>query len=240
MIATSGETHPAGPPLWVCHLGTVEYRAALALQGRVRAARQADAIPDVLLVLDHPAVLTRGRRSAPADLPLGEDFYRARGIDIVDVDRGGRVTFHAPGLLTGYPIMRLDDVLAFLRTMEHAIIAALDDVGVRGEKGQRPTGVWVGEAKIAAIGLHVSRGVSTHGFAINVDNDLEPWSWIVPCGLEAVRITSVREQTGAGKALMPAFRAMVARRFAEAYGREARAVTPAALEETLRPIPSLS
>ncbi len=206
--------------LWVCQLGTVEYRQALALQGALREARQVDAVPDVLLLLDHPPVFTRGRRSRPEELPHDD----AEGIEVVDVDRGGRVTYHGPGLLTGYPVMRVGDVLAFLRAMERALVAALADEGVEAHAGPRPTGVWVGEDKIASIGLHVARGVTTHGFAINVDNDLRPWELIVPCGLEGVRMTSLQRETGRAHPLMPAFRGRVAARFAEAVGRRARPV----------------
>ena len=108
--------------LWSCRLGVVDYRAATALQERVRAARQEDRIPDTLLLLEHPPVYTRGRRSDPSELAMGEAWYRAQGIDVVDVDRGGKVTYHGPGQLVGYPIMRVDDVLAFVRTMERAMI----------------------------------------------------------------------------------------------------------------------
>ena len=106
------------PELWVCHLGTVEYREALALQERVRAARQPDELPDVLLTLEHWPVYTRGRRSGPGELPMGEDWYRMQGIDIVETDRGGKVTYHGPGQLVGYPIVRVDDVVAYVRTLE--------------------------------------------------------------------------------------------------------------------------
>ena len=112
--------------LWTVHLGLVEYREAYALQERVRAARQADAVPDVLLLLEHPPVYTRGRRSQPGELAMGEDWYRLQGIDIVDVDRGGKVTYHGPGQLVGYPIVRIADVVAYVRTIERAIVAALE------------------------------------------------------------------------------------------------------------------
>src|SRR4051794_2119675 len=104
----------AMPDMWACHLPTVEYREALAFQQRMRAARQAEAIPDTLLLLDHPPVYTRGRRTAPGELPMGESWYLSQGIDVVDVDRGGRVTYHGPGQLVGYPIARIDDVPAFV------------------------------------------------------------------------------------------------------------------------------
>ncbi len=184
--------------LWICELGVVEYREALALQERVRAARQVEAIPDTLLLLEHPPVYTRGRRSLAGELPLGEDFYRARGIDIVDVDRGGKLTYHGPGQLVGYPIMRIADVIAYLRTMERALIAALATAGIqsraRPDDGPDYTGVWTQERKIASIGVHVARGVTTHGFALNIENDLQPFGWVVACGLDGVSMTSVREE----------------------------------------------
>jgi lipoyl(octanoyl) transferase len=210
--------------LWVCNLGLIPYAEALALQLRLREARQADAIPDTLLLLEHPAVYTRGRRSSAEELPLGEDFYAAAGIEIVDVDRGGRVTYHGPGQLVGYPIMRIADIIGYLRTMESAIIAALALQGIAAQGGgERPTGVWTAGGKIASIGVHVSRRVSTHGFAINVDNDLEPFAWIVPCGLQGVAITSIARETGLAGSLARV-RAQVAEQFARAFERDARAV----------------
>jgi lipoyl(octanoyl) transferase len=221
--------------LWVCRLGTLEYREALALQERVRAARQAGRVPDTLLLLEHPPVYTRGRRSDPSELPLGEAWYLGQGIDVVDTDRGGRVTYHGPGQLVGYPIMAIDDVIAYLRTMERAIVAALADAGVtsraRPDDGADFTGVWTGERKIASIGVHVSRGVTTHGFAINVANDLEPFAWVVPCGLDGVQMTSVAQETAAPGATLPAVSASMARRFAEAFGRRPREIEAAALDE---------
>jgi lipoyl(octanoyl) transferase len=223
--------------LWVCQLGVVEYREALALQERVRAARQAGAIPDTLLALEHPPVYTRGRRSQAGELPLGEAWYRARGIDIVDVDRGGKLTYHGPGQLVGYPIMHITDVIAYLRTLERAIIATLADAGLatraRPDEGPDYTGVWAAERKIASIGVHVSRGVTTHGFAINVDNDLEPFSWVVACGLEGVSMTSLQEETGAGGDALAAIRAGIARRLAEAFERRPVAVSLQRLDAAL-------
>jgi lipoyl(octanoyl) transferase len=223
----------AGGELWVCDLGVVAYAEALALQQQVRAARQAEAIPDTLLLLEHPPVYTRGRRSLAGELPLGEDWYRARGIDVVDVDRGGRLTYHGPGQLVGYPIMRIDDVIAYLRTIEHAIVATLADAGLdahaRPDDGPDYTGVWIGERKIASIGVHVSRGVTTHGFALNVDNDLEPFGWVVACGLAGVSMTSVVQEAGR----MDAIRASIAERFAEAFDRRVSEVTLAGLQASL-------
>jgi lipoyl(octanoyl) transferase len=221
--------------LWVCQLGRVDYREALALQERVRAARLADEVPDVMLVLEHWPVYTRGRRSGEGELPMGEAWYRAHGIEIVDTDRGGKITYHGPGQLVGYPIVRVDDVVAYLRTLEDALAAALHQEGISGARG-RPedgpdyTGVWVGERKIASLGVHLSRGVTTHGWAVNVENDLEPFSWVVACGLDGVRMTSLIEETGRAPGQMPCFRKRAAFEVAQALGRRQRLVSLARLE----------
>jgi lipoate-protein ligase B len=226
------------PELWVCHLGTVEYRPALALQERIRAARQDDSVPDVLLTLDHWPVYTRGRRSAPGELPMGEEWYRMQGIEIVPTDRGGKVTYHGPGQLVGYPIVRVDDVVEYVRTLERALVAALHEEGIaaaraRPEDGPNFTGVWVQERKIASIGVHVARGVTTHGFAVNVENDLQPFSWVVPCGLDGVQMTSLIKELGpparrAGQ--MKCFRRRAAWQVAEALDRRQRLVSLERLE----------
>src|SRR3712207_6302473 len=217
-----------GAELWTCHLGRVEYGQAVALQHRLREARQAGAIPDVLLLLEHDPVYTRGRRSDPSELPMGEEWYRLQGIDVIDTDRGGKATYHGPGQLVGYPIMAIDDVIAYVRTLEQAMIAALAEEGIaarsRSDEGRDYTGVWVEDRKIGSIGVHVQRGVTTHGFAVNVDGDLQPFEWIVPCGLGGVRMTSVLKETGGDPARMACFRKRMAYRFAEAFGRRQRLV----------------
>jgi lipoyl(octanoyl) transferase len=217
--------------LQICKLGTVTYRDALGIQAEVQARRQANELPDTLLLLEHPPVYTRGRRAADDELSLGEDFYRAQGIEIVSTNRGGRVTYHGPGQLVGYPIMRVSDIGAHLRTIEAAIVAALAGVGVearsRCQEGIDYTGVWVEDRKIASIGVHISRGVSTHGFAINVTNDLEPFGWIVPCGLSGVTMTSVKRELGREPhGGFDAFAALVAQRFCDAHGRHELTVPP--------------
>jgi len=222
------------PELWVCHLGTVEYREALALQERVRGARERNEVPDVLLMLEHWPVYTRGKRSGSGELPMGEDWYRMQGIDIFETDRGGKVTYHGPGQLVGYPIVRIDDVVAYVRTLERALVAALAEEGVaaraRPEDGPDYTGVWVGERKIASIGVHVARGVTTHGFAINIENDLQPFGWIVPCGLEGVQMTSLIRETGRLSGQLTCVRRRAAYHVAEALGRRQRLVSPVRLE----------
>jgi lipoyl(octanoyl) transferase len=216
--------------LWVTTLGQVPYREAFAMQERLRDARQADAIPDTLLLLEHPPVYTKGRRAAPSDLPMGEEWYLSQGIDVADSDRGGQVTYHGPGQLVGYPIMRVREVPAYVHTLERVMTTALADEGIEAEVREGLTGVWAGDSKIGSIGVHVSRGVTTHGFAVNVDGDLQPFEWIVPCGIEGARMTSVLKETGRTEA-MPCFRKRVAWRFAEAFGLRQRLVSQARLEE---------
>jgi lipoate-protein ligase B len=216
--------------LAVVQLGVVPYDEALELQLRLREARQADEIGDTLLLLEHPPVYTRGRRTEAHDLPMGEDWYRMQGIEVHDADRGGRVTYHGPGQLVGYPIMRIGEVPEYVHTMERAVIAALADEGVEAEVRPGLTGIWARDAKIGSIGVHVNRGVTTHGFAVNVDNDLQPFEWIVPCGLDGVRMTSVSKETRRGDGI-GCFRKRTAYRFAQAYGMRQRITS---LERVLR------
>jgi lipoyl(octanoyl) transferase len=223
--------------LWVCRLGLVDYGETLELQERVRAARQAGVVPDVMLLLEHPPTYTRGRRSGAGDLPMGEDWYRMQGFEIVDVNRGGKITYHGPGQLVGYPIVRVDDVVDYIRTLERGLVAALAEEGVqaraRPEDGPDYTGVWVGERKIASLGVHLARGVTTHGFAVNVENDLQPFSWVVACGLPDVQMTSLIRETGRGAGCLPCFSKRAAFAVAQALGRRQRLVSPARLEAAL-------
>jgi lipoyl(octanoyl) transferase len=230
--------------LRVIRCGQVPYGAARDAQKRLEAARQAGEIPDVLLLLEHPPVYTKGRRTEPGELPMGEDWYRMQGIEVTDTDRGGRVTYHGPGQLVGYPIVSLrpygDDVHDYIRRMERVMIESLAEFGVSAAVIERLTGVWAGELdsvgegatadsvavevasgtlrKIGSIGVHVNRGVTTHGFAINVNNDLQPFEWIVPCGIEGCRATSLCRELGASQDL-GAFMDSVVERFGEIYGR---------------------
>src|SRR3954449_5626403 len=144
--------------LWTVALGVVEHGEAYELQRRVRAARIAGAVPDTVLLLEHPPVYTRGRRTDPGELPAGESWYAEQGIDVVEVDRGGKATYHGPGQLVGYPIVRVGDALQHVQRLEDAIVAALADEGLdaRGRcgDGRDFIGVWVGDRKIGSIGVH--------------------------------------------------------------------------------------
>jgi lipoyl(octanoyl) transferase len=206
--------------LWTCHLGSIEYREAVALQERLRARVQAGELPDLLLLLEHPPVYTTGRRSEPGELPLTHE------IEVVETDRGGKLTYHGPGQLVGYPIMRVPNVRAFVETMETALVAAIRAAGVDAyvRDGREYTGVWVEDRKIASIGIHVSRRVSMHGFAVNVDNDLAPFGDVIACGLPDVRMTSLAAE-GSPEG-MDCFRKRAGHAFAQAYGRRQRLVTP--------------
>ena len=210
--------------LWVCHLGRVDYTEAAALQERLRDRVRAGELPETMLLLEHPPVYTVGRRTAGADLPLP-----SVGIEVVATPRGGQLTYHGPGQLVGYPIMRVENVPEFVLTMERAIVAALADAGLEAgtRLGHRHVGVWVGERKIASVGIHISQGVSAHGFAVNVENDLAPFTSVVACGLPDVQMTSLRAE-GVDEGLA-CFRKRMAFRFCEAFGRRQRLVTPARL-----------
>ena len=211
--------------LWVCNLGRVEYREAAALQERLRERVREGELPELMLLLEHPPVYTVGRRSDEGELPFGEAFYRERGIDIVRTPRGGKLTYHGPGQLVGYPIMRVGSVPEFILTMERSIVAALADAGLEAhtKRGHKHVGVWVGERKIASVGVHISHGVSAHGFAVNVDNDLDPFSWVVACGLPEVQMTSLQAE-GIAEGLA-CFRKRMGYRFGEAFGRRQRLVS---------------
>ena len=232
--------------LLVLRPGLVPYEEGLAAQRELERARAAAEIADTVLVLEHPPVYTKGRRSTPAELPMGEDWYRMQGIEIVATDRGGQVTYHGPGQLVAYPIIDLrglreaDDVHAFVRNMERAMIAAIADFGVEARVIDGLTGVWVGDdpppagdaRKIGSIGIHVRRGITTHGLAVNVANDLQPFEWVVPCGIEACRMTSLTRELGAEQSV-DEFADAVVRRLGEVYQREP---VETALDDLLGPL----
>jgi lipoyl(octanoyl) transferase len=219
----------------VVRCGTFPYDEAVAAQRRLERARQAGEVPDLLLLLEHSPVYTRGRRSTAEELPMGAAWYEAQGIAVRETDRGGRVTYHGPGQLVAYPIVSLrpygDDVHEYVRRLERVAISALAEHGVAVGTIEGLTGVWTkglrpGSAagprearKIGQIGIHVSRGVTTHGMAVNVNNDLQPFEWVVPCGIEGCGVTSLSRELGAEQDL-EAFAATVARRYGELFDRE--------------------
>ncbi len=226
----------SAPDLLVVDCGTVPYRDAWDLQLRLAERRGAGEIADVLLLLEHPPVYSRGRRTKPEELPMGAPWYEERGIEVLDTDRGGLVTYHGPGQLVAYPIVDLgplgDDVHEYVRGLERVMIGSLAEHGVGAQTIKGLTGVWTdgpppvpglgGAAKkIGSIGVHVSKGITTHGLAVNVDNDLTPFEWVVPCGIEGVAMTSIAAE-GGREASVGAYGATVARHFAEVFGRSGR------------------
>jgi lipoyl(octanoyl) transferase len=221
----------------VVRCGTVPYDEALVAQRWLRDAREDGSIPDVLLLLEHPPTYTRGRRSTPEELPMAPEWYEMQGIELRDTDRGGRVTYHGPGQLVAYPIVALgpygDDVHEYVRRLEQVAISALGEHGVAARTIEGLTGVWTeGEpdqaCKIGSIGVHVSRGITTHGLSVNVSNDLQPFEWVVPCGIEGCQVSSLSQEVGAEQEVA-AFADTVAARYAEVYEREPRATSPAEL-----------
>jgi lipoyl(octanoyl) transferase len=214
----------------IVHCGLVPYEAGLRIQHELEARRQADEIPDVLLLLEHPPVYTKGRRVTPAELPMGEEWYEMQGIEVLDSDRGGHVTYHGPGQLVAYPIVSLapygNDVHQYVRGLERVMIGALAEHGVRAGVIEGETGVWVGGLKIGAIGLHVSRGVTTHGFAVNVRNDLQPFGWVLACQVEGGRVTSLSRELGSEQSLEE-FAATVVKAYGEEFEREPKTVDSA-------------
>lgn len=184
----------------VRRLGRVGYEAAWELQRDLVAARQTGGAPDTLLLLEHPPVITLGRSGESAHLLGSEAELERRGVAFVETDRGGDITFHGPGQIVGYAIVDLAargrDLHRYLRDLEAVLIRALAEFGIVAGRVDGLTGVWVGDAKVAAIGIRVSRWVTHHGFALNVDTDLSYFDLIVPCGIADRRVTSMEALLG--------------------------------------------
>jgi lipoyl(octanoyl) transferase len=215
-----GDTRPG--PLTAAWLGRVEYESAWSWQRELFLERLDGERGDSLMLLEHPPTYTLGRRAIEDDLVYGPDERGARGIATFKVDRGGRATYHGPGQLVGYPIMGLDeryDVLSYLRKIEAALIAVAAHFGVDAHRDDRHTGVWVGANKIAAIGVKITRGITMHGFALNVTTDLSMFEGIVPCGLNDRWVTSLQATSGATPSVKEVA-VVAATHLARHFGRE--------------------
>lgn len=222
--------------LSVVYLGRVTYPAGLELQARLVGLRKAGAISDVLVLLEHPPVLTLGRNAGRDNVLLSDDELRARGVELVETNRGGDVTYHGPGQLVGYPIFDLRGPLRaagkrlgpvdFVRQMEEVLIRTMADYGVAAMRVPGRTGVWtqpsgaVAEKKLAAIGIHVSAGVTSHGFALNVTTDLEDFGWIVPCGIDDRAVTSLEMESRSADLTLPTAAERVARQFGRVFNAQ--------------------
>lgn len=193
-VATQEVTFPS--EITTSHLGIVEYLAALEMQRDFHAAIAQNNRANTLLLLEHPSVYTAGKRTLPHERPFD-------GTPVIDVDRGGKITWHGPGQLVGYPIVRLakpTELVGFVRELESALIQVCAEFGVATQRIAGRSGVWVvderGERKIAAIGIRVAQGVTMHGFALNVNPDLAAFNRIIPCGISDASVTSLERETG--------------------------------------------
>lgn len=221
-------------------LGRVEYEDGLALQKRFGEARQKGAVDDVLLLLEHPPVITLGRGGKRAHVVATEIELRDRAVEIFETNRGGDVTYHGPGQIVGYPIFDLapdrKDVRRYVRDVEESVIRALGRFGIHAHRIARWPGVWLGEEgkdarKICAIGVHLSHWITRHGFALNVNTDLSHFDWIVPCGIDEAGVASMERELG-HPVSVPDVEQALAESFAEVFG--------AALSPPPAPMPTIS
>jgi lipoate-protein ligase B len=219
-----------GKTCYVVEAGTMAYARALELQLSISAAKKNGLVPDVLLLLEHPPTITLGRSGKWHNLLVPDEVLQRRGVTRYETDRGGDITFHGPGQLVGYPILKLEggerDVHGYMRNLEETLIRALARFGVEAFRLEKLTGVWTTQGKIAAMGVHISRWITRHGFALNVTTDLSYFDLIRPCGLEGKGVASVAGILGRPVEL-GAVAAAVAQEFGIVFGR---AMTPAALE----------
>jgi lipoyl(octanoyl) transferase len=198
LAAATARTTPRVPVLEVSALGSIEYLAGWQLQKDLHTEVADGSRENTLLLVEHPSVYTAGRRTELADRPIN-------GVPVIDVDRGGKITWHGPGQLVGYPIVKLmqaTNVVGFVRTLESALINICAELGLEAQQYCERSGVWIrdekGDRKIAAIGIRVARGTVTHGFALNVNPDLKYFTEIIPCGLPDVVTTSLEQELGRG------------------------------------------
>ena len=224
--------------LLLVDLGQQPYARVLELQREVARARIAGAIDeDVLLLVEHPPVITLGRSSKTAHMLATPEYLRQRGVELFEVERGGDVTFHGPGQLVGYPIIDLKrhrrDLHWYLRQVEEFLIRALETYGLRGARKAQYTGVWIDDRKIASIGVHARDWVTWHGFALNVATDLRYFDLIVPCGIPAVRMTSVNAELPNASVTVAAVAERVVAATADVLALSPRSITTAELSATL-------
>ncbi|HLW82726.1 MAG TPA: lipoyl(octanoyl) transferase LipB [Candidatus Acidoferrales bacterium] len=234
---------------WLVDLGLISYGPAFELQRRLVSARKIDAVPDVLLLCEHPHVVTLGRNGHQENLLASAQLLRQMNVEFHHSDRGGDITYHGPGQIVGYPILNLAairrDVGWYMRQLEETLIRATAEFGIEAGRRAGMTGVWVeassdsadgrvaGAEKLGAIGVHLSRWVTSHGFAYNVSTDLRYFDLIVPCGLRGKRATSLERLLGRAVRRDDATSRIV-KHFARIFGREVRGVSRETLEENLR------
>jgi lipoyl(octanoyl) transferase len=221
-------------------LGLIGYAEAYGLQKRLVAARKADAIEDVLLLCEHPHVITQGRNGKREHLLVGEHVLRQKGVEFYETSRGGDITYHGPGQIVGYPILNLGeirrDVVWYVRILEEAMIRATAEYGITAKREPGKTGIWVDsdktEEKLGAIGVHISRWVTSHGFAYNVSTDLRFFDLIVPCGIADRKATSLEKLLGRAVEKVEVG-TRIARHLGDLFGRELRQTSKKELLEKL-------
>ena len=217
-------------------LGRLAYPEALDLQHRVVAARQAGLLPDVLLLVEHDPVITLGRRADPSHILAPREVLAQAGIAVHRVERGGGVTYHGPGQLVGYPILRLEEhglgAADYMHRLEDVLLAVLADLGLQGHRREGIIGVWLGSGKVAALGARIERGVSYHGFALNVSTDLSHFALIVPCGITDGGVTTLERALG-GPVGWEAVKRRVRERYAELFATSLQELSGEELEGLL-------
>jgi lipoate-protein ligase B len=211
----------------------IDYRKAWQLQTDLVAARKARTLQnDIVLFLEHPAVFTLGRRGGRDCLLVTAEFLEKAGVQVIQVERGGNITFHGPGQLVVYPIVDLQaariKVVDFVSGLEEVMLRTAANWHVAAERNPANRGIWVGPNKMGSIGIAVRRGISFHGLALNINTDLTPFSWIQPCGLKDVGMTSMQQETG-GRLSMPAVRAVLKKQFESVFGVKLVQKSPAEL-----------
>ena len=225
----------------IVDLGLIGYAEAWALQKRLVAVRKANAIEDVLLLCEHPHVITQGRNGKREHLLASEHVLQQKGVEFHTTDRGGDITYHGPGQIVGYPILNLGalrrDVVWYVRMLEQAMIEATAELGVAAKRVEGKTGIWVrtenAEEKLAAIGVHISRWVTSHGFAYNVATDLRYFDLIVPCGIADRKATSLEKLLGRSvkrEEIAPG----IAKHFGEVFGLELKETSRTELLDKLQ------
>ena len=222
---------------WCIDLDTVDYDDAWKLQTDIVAARNNKAIDtDMILMLEHPAVFTLGRRGGAENLLVSESFLEKSGIAVTQVERGGNITYHGPGQLVVYPIVNLEaakiSVVDFVEALENVMLQTINVWGIDAERNPVNRGIWVGDKKIGSIGIALRKGVSFHGLALNVNLDLTPFSWIQPCGLQGVRMTSMKQELS-GQVSMPDVRNVLRKKFESVFGVQIVSSSIATLRDTL-------
>ena len=221
--------------LWIVSLGLTPYEEALELQRALARERISGAIPeDMLLLVEHPPVVTMGRSAKSRNLISGKEFLASKGVELFEVERGGDITFHGPGQLVGYPIIDLkrhrQDLHWFLRQVEEALIRTLAEYSIQAERSTGFTGVWTKGRKIASIGVHARDWVTWHGFALNVTTDLSYFDLIIPCGIDGVTMTSVEREIASNTSQSPPATVEAAGKLAARAFGELFDLTPVAVD----------